>query len=466
MKSFFEEQRNIKRNKGNSVTIMSAVTSRLSKQQEMKLCSMLSCSRLSLLFKASVHGYTGAAFHQKCDNQGPTVTVAYNISGYIFGAYTSKNYAQTGQNILDENAFLFSFNEREMKKDPLRVVCAAGQYSSYDTSTGPYFHSLVFLHNDTPTVYSNPGTFNFDPVEMHGNDLQLIECEVYRVEVGNGSLMEKPWRTVLWNSERRKALMDMITGWKHGVSSVKQARVLLVGPVGAGKSSFFNSINSVFKGYVSNQANTGCAGTSLTTQFRTYSVKAGRNGLPLPIVLCDTMGLEENLNAGLDIDDFTSILKGHIQNKYQFNPSMPLQAESPSFCKAPALKDKIHTVAYVLDASKVKLLSNKMVEKLAAFRRKANQMGISQLVLLTKIDEACPSVASDLKTLYHSHYMYKTAQEVSTNLGVSLSAVVPVKNYCQELELDPHVDILLLNSFVQILRATESFFDDIYSEPE
>ncbi len=61
-------------------------------------------------------------------------------------------------------------------------------------------------------------------------------------------------------------LLSTISDWKPSVSSVKQARILLVGPVGAGKSSFFNSINSVFKGYVSSQANTGTAGTSLTTQ--------------------------------------------------------------------------------------------------------------------------------------------------------------------------------------------------------
>ncbi len=65
---------------------------------------------------------------------------------------------------------------------------------------------------------------------------------------------------------RRKVLLSTISDWKPSVSSVKQARILLVGPVGAGKSSFFNSINSVFKGYVSSQANTGTAGTSLTTQ--------------------------------------------------------------------------------------------------------------------------------------------------------------------------------------------------------
>ena len=62
--------------------------------------------------------------------------------------------------------------------------------------------------------------------------------------------------------------MDYIKNYKPEVKSVVQVRVLLVGPVGAGKSSFFNSINSVFKGHVTGQANTGSAGTSLTTQVQ------------------------------------------------------------------------------------------------------------------------------------------------------------------------------------------------------
>lgn len=46
-----------------------------------------------------------------------------------------------------------------------------------------------------------------------------------------------------------------------------------------------------------------------------YSIKADSKFLP--ITLCDTMGLEEGVNAGLDIDDFTNILKGHVQDRYQ-----------------------------------------------------------------------------------------------------------------------------------------------------
>lgn len=51
-------------------------------------------------------------------------------------------------------------------------------------------------------------------------------------------------------------------------------------------------------------------------------------------------------------------------------------------------------------------------------------------------------------------------QEVSANIGVSLTAVVPVKNYSQEVELDPEMDILILNALNLLLRATEGYFDN------
>ncbi|XP_030630439.1 interferon-induced protein 44-like [Chanos chanos] len=440
---------------------MSVVTSRLTKEQEKKLCTLLGHAKLSLLFKATVHGYGTDTFHNKCDQQGPTVTVAYNKSGYVFGAYTSKDYAQTGQDMADNQAFLFSFCNSKPKAEPLRVVSNNPQYAFTDGNTGPNYGSLVFLCDNTATVQSNPGTYMFDPVKMHGNDLQLIECEVYRVE-DYGRLMETPWRTIQWTSERKKALMENITNWRPDVGSVKQARMLLVGPVGAGKSSFFNSVSSVFRGHVTSQANTGSAGTSLTTEFRTYSIKAGQKGKTLPIILCDSMGLEEGLNSGMNLDDFTSIVRGQMQDRYQFNSSMPLQAESLYYRKSVELKDKIHTVAYVIDARKVKLLPDKMIEKFAALRKKANQMSVPQLVLLTKVDEACPLVAADLKNVYRSNYINRMMREVSDLLGVSLLSVVPVKNYSQELELDNDTDVLLLSAVNQMLRVAEGYFDDIY----
>jgi polynucleotide 5'-kinase involved in rRNA processing len=46
---------------------------------------------------------------------------------------------------------------------------------------------------------------------------------------------------------------------------VTDARILIIGPVGAGKSSFFNTINSIFRGRITQKARSGSAEQSLTT---------------------------------------------------------------------------------------------------------------------------------------------------------------------------------------------------------
>ncbi|KTF80376.1 hypothetical protein cypCar_00048101 [Cyprinus carpio] len=392
-----------------------SITPDLTEEKRKQLCALLGNVELSLLYKASVHGYQASAFHQKCDNQGPTLIVAYNRSGYIFGGYTSVDYAQSGQQITDEEALLFSFHG----KIPTCIKVNSGYNARYDDAGGPNFgQQLYFCYNNQPAVYSQERNeychkgmstmmtnkaFSFSPATLYGNDTQLTECEVYKVEDDpHVSAEEKPWRKVLWTANRRAELMEIIRNHKPLMTSVSPVRILMIGPVGAGKSSFFNSINSIFTGHVTNKAMSGSAGTSLTVQFRTYPVNDGREGKPLPFVLCDTMGLEEQSGAGLDIEDISSILQGHVPDRYK-------------------------------------------------------------IVLMTKVDEACPLVEEDLQSLYVSSYIKTKVQEVSSWLGVPVSCVLPVKNYSQELELELNCDVLLLTALQQILRFADDYFDDIRS---
>ncbi|XP_022606962.1 interferon-induced protein 44-like [Seriola dumerili] len=437
---------------------MSVVTSGLSKDQQKKLHSLLGHVKLHLLYKASIHGFTAAAFHAHCDRQGPTVITAYNATGFVFGAYTSKDYTQCQEGISDEQAFLYSISAGEDK--PLRVGGISGQCAFTDVSTGPNYGALVFLHEDKPHLLSNPGTgFVFQAAAMHGEDLALTEFEVYRVE-GLGDLLAKPWRNIQWTAERRQQSMKVIRSYQSCIKTVHQARVLLVGPVGAGKSSFFNSINSAFRGNMTSQAIAGTAGKSVTTQFRTYTIKAGKGGEAVPLVLCDTMGLEENADAGLDIEDLVNIYKGHVKDRYQFSPSAPLLESAPGYKKHVTLNDRIHCVVYVMDTCKVSLLTQKMLDKFAAIRKKTNQLGIPQILLMTKVDEACPLVAEDLKNVYRSVYIQRKARELSESLGIPLSCVLPVKNYSEELELDQDTDILLFTAVEQMLNYADSFFEN------
>ena len=57
-------------------------------------------------------------------------------------------------------------------------------------------------------------------------------------------------------------------------AGVDNINVLLVGEISAGKSSFFNSVESVFAGHVTTRANAGMVERSLTTQvWFNYSIQ-------------------------------------------------------------------------------------------------------------------------------------------------------------------------------------------------
>lgn len=162
---------------------MSQVTSSLSAEQQKKLLSLLGHVRLHLLYKATVHGFTAESFHKYCNYQGPTVIVAYNAAGFVFGAYTSQDHTKIDEEVTDTAAFLFSIPPNQNK--PLKVGGISGQHAFTNGEGGPDFGALVFLDEDEPEVQSNPGTcFQFEEEEMHGDDLTLTELEVYRAEGG------------------------------------------------------------------------------------------------------------------------------------------------------------------------------------------------------------------------------------------------------------------------------------------
>lgn len=109
---------------------------------------------------------------------------------------------------------------------------------------------------------------------------------------------------------------------------------------------------------------------------------------------------------------------------------------------------------------------------------------------MTKVDEACPLVAEDLKNVYRSVYIQRKvtyqmsspmltkqiwkngartssmwifpfqARGLSDSLGIPLSCVLPVKNYSEELDLDQNTDILLLAAVEQMLNYADSFFEN------
>uniref|UniRef100_A0ABM5G8G0 Uncharacterized protein isoform X4 n=1 Tax=Pogona vitticeps TaxID=103695 RepID=A0ABM5G8G0_9SAUR len=280
---------------------------------------------------------------------------------------------------------------------------------------------------------------------------------------GADCMLEKPWRLIDQPSGGRKQLMDEIAEFKPPLNSVQKIRVLFVGQIGAGKSSFFNSVDSVFCGHVINNAPAGADGKSVTKKYRTYEVKNRSTGKPLPILFCDTMGLEERELASLRTDDVISILKGHIPDGYQFNPIAAMQPNTPGYIKSPSLKEEIHCVVFVVDGSNIEILPEKMETKLKEIREKANEFELPQLVLLTKVDEISSFLKEDVSDVYKSQAVKQKMETASGKLGIPLSQIVPVKDYCSEVELKDDVDILILLALRQIVRFAQRYLENFSS---
>ncbi|KAJ8395512.1 hypothetical protein AAFF_G00032460 [Aldrovandia affinis] len=299
-----------------------------------------------------------------------------------------------------------------------------------------------------------------DGVEIVKKDCQESEThENKKVERG---LLDSPWRKVDWTEESREVLVRSITSYKPSCESVPEARVLLLGPVGAGKSSFISSVHSVFSGSVTNRAMVGTSSTSFTHKLQSFPIRGGESGdQPTALVLCDAMGLGEGEMTGLTLHDVLAVIKGHAPEGHKFDPEQPVRAETVGYVKKPSAKERMHCVAFVVDATKIDSYSKNTGSTFRQLREHISDLGVHQVALLTHVDQVCQETALDVTKVYRSRLLQHTMEKAGALLGMSLSYIVPVRNYSSELAVDEHSDTLLLCAVKHILTYVELHLQDI-----
>ncbi|KAJ8309041.1 hypothetical protein KUTeg_013915 [Tegillarca granosa] len=345
--------------------------------------------KFELLYKITRDGCSNATFHNLCNNKGPTVTVLYNTNQTVFGGYTSVSWNSGGNYIHDNNAFLFRLNYNGQFQ-PMKYQVSSPTNAIYgNASYGPTFgsgHDLYTFNgtiNKSGTYYAlNGGLSVGSGYNMQGHtakefansSLQVTELEVYSVEEFPYNYpLEKPWRkSQEWNTRLMQELKESIETYKPMKElKIPQAKILLIGQVGAGKSSFFNTINSIFRGYITSQACSGNAEHSLTTVYRQYQIRNDNNGKPLNFRLCDTRGLEED--QGLDGHEICYLLDGNIPDRYQL-----AEEDISVVFKSPAVRDMVDKVSQIIGLPRAHILPLKNYEKEMEL-----EDGINILALLT-----------------------------------------------------------------------------------
>uniref|UniRef100_A0A3Q1M1V5 Interferon induced protein 44 n=1 Tax=Bos taurus TaxID=9913 RepID=A0A3Q1M1V5_BOVIN len=430
------------------------VATRLTWMQEKKLQNYFGEKQFSLLYKASVHGFSTDRLLQICSNQGPTLTVIYS-EDQIVGAYMQKDYGEGNYLIA-----VFVFQETtitECKVGPFKLPML------FDKNVDGNLE--VSIHLKEKTMY-----FNKNAMEKLGLSqiyISFQDCEVFRCE----DLLDE--RKMSGLTELKESLLCAIRNYIPYGGLVHKVRILLLGPVGAGKSSFFNSVRSIFRGHVTNQALVGSDPTgtsekvnlkclllinfithSIHFNLQTYFIKDGKDNNTLPFILCDTMGLSEK--EGLDMDDIPYILEGTtISVLYHIHPCMNCIGNH-TVC--PLLKDRIHCVAFVFSANSVGQLSHEMVEKIKRIRRELIKSDVVHVVLLTHVDTLDLITKGDLIDVYKC--VPVKLQAVHRKLGFPLSDIFVVSNYTSEWELEPVIDVLILSALKEMLRAADDFLEN------
>ncbi|KAG7477863.1 hypothetical protein MATL_G00074090 [Megalops atlanticus] len=267
--------------------------------------------------------------------------------------------------------------------------------------------------------------------------------------------LKQPWRDMSWDN-RDKTLKEL-KEFKPANPKVERVRILLHGPIGAGKSSTINSINSIFQGHITSEAlaDSAGAGESFTKTLKTYYIEnRSSSGSSYAFTFTDIMGLEKK--GGVHQQDIVHALKGRVRDDYKFNPDSPTSDDDPYYNNSPSLRDKVHCLVTVLAADKLSVMEQEVINKLREIRLEASNMGIPQVILLTRVDVACELVNRDLRKVYTSKYIKQQMEKGHTMLGTPMNCILPVKNYSEEIDLVKDVDELLLKA----LRHIVNFADD------
>jgi hypothetical protein len=151
----------------------------------------------SLLYAITRDGCNATTFHQKCNNQGPTVTVLYNQYGSVYGGYASTSWNSNDAWVTTADSFLFQLSFSGSPKTN-KFIVTKQQNSMYGgPSYGPHFGNGSDLQTFTSSVYDAGGYFplngNMKAFGTHYNSqgitkdqvnngtMNVTELEVYKV---------------------------------------------------------------------------------------------------------------------------------------------------------------------------------------------------------------------------------------------------------------------------------------------
>ena len=145
---------------------------------------------MQLLYRGSRDGMSADAFHNRCNNKGPTISLFKNENGYIFGGYASIDWTSSGGYKSAPDSFIFTLTNK-YNIEPTKFHNTDERYSIYDhPSYGPIFGGgcdidITFNSNATKFPHSYKDVLGKGYSIFKGNNdnynFNLKEIEVFKL---------------------------------------------------------------------------------------------------------------------------------------------------------------------------------------------------------------------------------------------------------------------------------------------
>ncbi|KAL5253299.1 hypothetical protein ACHWQZ_G013173 [Mnemiopsis leidyi] len=452
---------------------MTTGNSTLSPLDERQIRRLIGDPRLILspIFQASVHGYDTHVFHSLCDKRGPSVTIVTLASGLSFGCYTSVGWFSRGEPVNDKKAFFFRAKDHLSEDLKITATQSDSDFHIYDDpDLGPYFGSSArptlrlfckVFGAKSANVYSGGPYEGGSLAELTGVEegaLEVVDVEVFDACQRYLPILERPWRDVTLNQSSTLAeSINYFVQYRPEFCQIDFINVLLLGPIGSGKSSVFNTFESTFKGHITSRARTGDGSSVTTKQFRRYAMQPQRSKEPLNIRICDTPGISE---TNISSTDLVYMLDGHLSDRFSLTGGGLITNRSPGFNSDTSIRDEMHCIALVLDSTRIPPKNTPLHSKILELKEQIDARDIPIRVILTKTDLACKHVESHLSYIYRSCTITDVVELVSTSFSLPRNYIYPLKCYEHEIKPVHNIGILALSAFRQILYAAESGLED------
>ncbi|XP_058862813.1 uncharacterized protein LOC117965625 isoform X2 [Acipenser ruthenus] len=262
-------------------------------------------------------------------------------------------------------------------------------------------------------------------------------------------LLPNPWREVEFSDDAYKKLQEEIKNHQpHPKAST--TNILISGSVGSGKSSFINSVLSElrreeFNGRVQNiQAVRPGAETSVTQHLKCHTFND-------KMKIFDTAGFElgKTVNASIILK---KIIDGEVAEDTKFDGILETKSSME--------RDKIHCVVLVISIHTDETVDPALIWFYEELIGTLTETGVPYQLLVTFVDRLVEKTV-DLKNLYRRRDIKQKIENVAKKMRISMSNVLVVSNYFEEMKINQIKGTLLLEAFAQMLMAAKPFQERI-----